>query len=436
MSSKKNETVTKDPSRPALVPKLRFPEFQESGTWTTETLGSVAKISTEKVRDNTCIPMSITSGVGLVSQMEKFGRIIAGSSYVNYLLLRENDFAYNKSATKEYPEGFIALYSGDELAAVPNSIFTCFRVQGDSVVPEYLNYLFLSNLHGKWLRGFIEVGARAHGSLSISDKVLLALPLPVPNGKASIPEQQRIADCLSSLDELIDAQTQKVDALKTHKKGLMQQLFPREGETQPRLRFPEYEGEWEEKALGEVATLHKGKGISKADISLNGRTPCIRYGELYTVYGEVINNVQSRTDIPAADLFLSQSNDVIIPASGETKLDIAKAACVIHDDVALGGDLNVIRTNHHGIFLSYYLNAPKRYDIAKVAQGDTVAHLYPSQLKKLVIALPPESEQQRIALCLSSLDELITHESNKLETYKTHKKGLMQGLFPKVEEGA
>jgi type I restriction enzyme S subunit len=88
-------------AKPALVPKLRFPEFRGAGDWTTETLGSVAKISTEKVRDNTCIPMSITSGVGLVSQMDKFGRIIAGSSYANYLLLRKNDFAYNKSATKE-----------------------------------------------------------------------------------------------------------------------------------------------------------------------------------------------------------------------------------------------------------------------------------------------------------------------------------------------
>jgi len=80
-----------------------------------------------KVGDNTCIPMSNTSGLGLVSQIEKFGRIIAGSSYKNYLLLKRIDFAYNKSATKEFPEGFIALYAGGELAAVPNSIFTCFR---------------------------------------------------------------------------------------------------------------------------------------------------------------------------------------------------------------------------------------------------------------------------------------------------------------------
>ena len=95
-----------------LVPKLRFPAFKSAGDWTTEKLGTVATISTEKVGNNVCVPMSITSGVGLVSQQDKFGRVIAGDSYKNYLLLKPNDFAYNKSATKEYPEGFLTLYSG------------------------------------------------------------------------------------------------------------------------------------------------------------------------------------------------------------------------------------------------------------------------------------------------------------------------------------
>src|SRR5207248_1463819 len=126
---------------------------------------------------------------------------------------------------KEYPEGFIALYAGDELAAVPNSIFTCFRLKVESLTPQYLNYLLLGNLHGRWLRTFIEVGARAHGSLSINEDDLLLLPVPLPSGTRSVAEQQKIAECLSSLDKVIAAQARKVDALKTHKNGLMQQLF-------------------------------------------------------------------------------------------------------------------------------------------------------------------------------------------------------------------
>ena len=200
----------------------------------------------------------------------------------------------------------------------------------------------------------------------------------------------------------------------------------------PRLRFPEFQdaGEWVVKKLDEIADLYKGNGISKADIDVQGKVPCIRYGELYTIYSEVIETVFSKTSNPPSDLFFSRKNDVIIPASGETKIDIAKASCVMADNVALGGDLNIIRSSHNGVFISYYLNGPKKLAIARIAQGDTVVHLYLSQLQLLEIGLPTADEQQKIADCLSSIDELITAQTQKLNTLKTHKKGLMQHLFP------
>src|SRR5262245_40939064 len=124
----------------------------------------------------------------------------------------------------------------------------------------------------------------------------------------------------------------------------------------PKLRFPEFKDGpgWDEESLGSQAEFHKGRGVSKAEIDPSGNRPCIRYGELYTRYGEVIKEVYARTNAPDADLFLSRKNDVIIPASGETKDDIATASCVMLDDVALGSDLNVIRTGHDGVFLSYF----------------------------------------------------------------------------------
>src|SRR5690606_22685925 len=105
------------------------------------------------------------------------------------------------------------------------------------------------------------VGARAHGSLSVKDDDLLALPVPLPRGKSSLAEQQKIAECLSTLDELIEAESRKLDALKDHKKGLMQQLFPREGETRPRLRFPEFRDapEWEQRRLGDLVEIATGQ---------------------------------------------------------------------------------------------------------------------------------------------------------------------------------
>ena len=122
---------------------------------------------------------------------------------------------------------------------------------------------------------------------AVNSEDIRKLLVPIPKEK----EQQKIADCLTSLDDLIRAGEAQLVALKDHKKGLMQQLFPREGETTPRLRFPEFRdaGEWEVKRLGEVAAFHKGKGVSKSDISPDGVLPCIRYGELYTRYLNVIN---------------------------------------------------------------------------------------------------------------------------------------------------
>ena len=121
---------------------------------------------------------------------------------------------------------------------------------------------------------------------------------------------------------------------------------------------------------------------------------------------------------------------MILPSSGETKIDIATASCVQLDDIALGGDLIIIRTQVNGIFLSYYLNGAKKYEIANIAQGDTVVHLYANKLMRVKIGLPQSTEQQKIADCLSSLDDLITAEEKKLEALKSHKKGLMQKLFP------
>jgi type I restriction enzyme, S subunit len=204
----------------------------------------------------------------------------------------------------------------------------------------------------------------------------------------------------------------------------------------PKLRFPEFRGAaaWEPATLGEKSSILKGKGISKADLDPSGSQACIRYGELYTRYAETIRDAVSRTKVPASELFLSKPDDVIIPSSGETKIDIAKASCVLAGGIALGGDLNVIRSKLNGTFLSYYLNGPKRLDIAKVAQGDTVVHLYPHQLEALYIAVPSPAEQQKIAECLSSVDELIAAQARKLDALKSHKKGLMQQLFPREGE--
>lgn len=204
----------------------------------------------------------------------------------------------------------------------------------------------------------------------------------------------------------------------------------------PKLRFPEFlhASDWKRELINNVASIIKGKGISKGDIANGGAIPCIRYAELYTHYGEVIHEVVSSTNVPKENLILSQAEDVIVPASGETKADIAKAACVLADGVALGSDLNILRSDLYGPFFSYLLNSPLRHEIARVAQGDTVAHLYPKQISQVGLAYPSRLEQIKIADCLGSLDDLIAAEGRKLEALRQHKQGLLQQLFPQAGE--
>ena len=197
----------------------------------------------------------------------------------------------------------------------------------------------------------------------------------------------------------------------------------------PDLRFKGFDEEWKETLLNNVAEFRKGKGISKSDIFDDGKLECIRYGELYTTYNELIVNVVSKTNLPLKGLELSEYNDVIIPASGETQLDIATASCVLKSGVALSGDLNIIRSSLNGIFLSFYLNNKKKREIAKLAQGSSVVHLYSSQLKSLKLNIPSLPEQQKIASFLTAVDDKLLALKQKHALLEQYKKGVMQKIF-------
>lgn len=198
----------------------------------------------------------------------------------------------------------------------------------------------------------------------------------------------------------------------------------------PHLRFPEFHGEWEKCKLGDIATLTKGSGISKDQRSATG-TPCILYGELYTTYkSEVIDYVVSKTDISDKNLVRSCANDIIIPSSGETAIDISTARCVLSPDVLLGGDLNIIRLNDgDGRFFSYQLNGVRKHDIAKIAQGVSVVHLYGESIKGLTVSFPSNKEQQKISTLLSLIDERIATQSKLIEKLESLIKGLEDNLL-------
>ena len=176
--------------------------------------------------------------------------------------------------------------------------------------------------------------------------------------------------------------------------------------------------------------MYKGTGISKDQLSDDGE-PCILYGELYTKYkSETIREVISKTNINNTKLVRSKANDVIIPCSGETAEDIATARCVLNGNILLGGDLNIIRLHgYDGAFMSYQLNGRRKYDIAKVAQGVSVVHLYGEHLKGVKTINPCLEEQKKIAKLLSLLDERIATQNKIIDRLQSLIKGINQRVF-------
>ncbi|MEQ9378641.1 MAG: restriction endonuclease subunit S [Imperialibacter sp.] len=396
-----------------LVPQLRFPEFVKEGEWKIEPLGNLSQEIIEKTKGRKFKLMSITSGIGLVSQIEKFGREIAGDSYKNYYVIHKGDFAYNKSSTKLYAEGEIAMFEDEQTGAVPNSIFTCFRFDEKLVYPTFAKYPFANNLHGNWLRKFIAVGARANGALQVNSTDLFSAPFPHP----SLTEQQRIAACLSSLDELKAAHTDKLQALKDHKKCLMKNLFPQEGETVPKYRFPEFEndGEWVEKTLGEICEMQAGKFVSASEINerfLDGLFPC---------YGG--NGLRGYTSS-----FTHYGKYSLIGRQGALCGNVTLADGTFH-----ATEHAVVVKHNDGVDTVWLFYVLVLLNLNQYATGQAQPGLSVSNLEKVELSFPENIiEQQKIASCLSSLDALINAQAEKIEQLQQHKKGLVQGLFPKM----
>lgn len=248
----------------------------------------------------------------------------------------------------------------------------------------------------------------------------LTIPIPVP----PIEEQRAIATALSDVDALLEEVDRLIAKKRDIKQATMQQLLT--GET----RLPGFEGEWKRVLLGDVAAFYKGKGLPKSAINTFGEQPCIHYGELFTQYGVQIEKTISRTD-EHFDSFLSVANDVLMPTSDVTPSGLAKASCVSTDNVVLGGDILVIRTapdRVNGVFLSSIIRKDAD-QVLRLVTGTTVYHLYGSDMKKFVFAIPPIAEQNAIVDTLADMDtEIQALEQRRSKTAEL-KQGMMQELL-------
>ncbi len=399
------------------VPVLRFPEF--SGEWGQKQISNVlARVSKPVgIKPNTQYQqIGIRShGKGIFHKDLVSGKSL-GNKRVFWVI--ENAFVVNIVFAWEHA---VAKTTISERGMIASHRFPMYvEVSGTSCIG-YITHYFLTK-KGKHLLGLASPGGAGRNK-TLGQKTFedLKLILPAEN------EQIKIADFLTAVDEKIQLASEKKVLLEQYKKGVMQKIFSQS------IRFKDDNGkafpDWKEKTLGEIAKFSKGKAIAKSDIVTNGKFECIRYGELYTHYQEVITKVLSSTNIPERYLVYSEANDIIVPASGETQIDIATASCVMRSGVALGGDLNIIKTPENGVFLSYYLNNNSKYDIARLSQGISVVHIYAQHLKRLKLLLPHLDEQKKIADFLTSIDAKIAAVNNQFKQAEVFKKGLLQQMF-------
>ena len=404
------------------VPQLRFPEFTDD--WEQRKLGDDL--------------VSIHTGTNLLGSTEnagmpllKMGNIQRGyfdTSKIEFLPENEQpetedianygDFFFNTRNTLELVgKGATWMETSGKYAF--NSNIARFELKDIDTI--FFNYLYNTEDMTR------QIHARAMGTTSVAaiyPRTLESVEYFVP----CMQEQNKIGDYFSNLDHLITLHQRKLEKLKKLKKGLVQKLFSQE------VRFKADDGsefpEWEEKKLGEFGTFIKGAALSKADISEYG-SPFILYGELYTTYKEVAYNIQRRTQAIVDKKYYSCIGDVVIPTSGESAEEISTATCVMVPNVILGGDLNIFRSDIvDGRIMSYILNHQVKWKIAMIAQGKSIVHIQAKQLSNIYVKYPVSKvEQQKIADCLSLLDDVIEKQKVTLAAWEEMKKGLLQQMF-------
>lgn len=416
-----------------LVPELRFPEFREAGEWAVKPLKKAfTRVKTKNAENNLNV-LTISAQQGLVSQLDYFNKSVSAKDVTGYYLLHKGDFAYNKSYSNGYPMGAIKTLK-DYDKGVVSTLYICFR-SNDGYNKSFYEQYFDAGMLNIEIEKIAQEGGRNHGLLNVGvndffDKIHLLVP--------SSGEQQKIADCLSSVDELITTQAQKVDALKAHKKGLMQQLFPAEGETVPKLRFPEFRdaGEWGSEELSrclENVIDYRGKAPPKSETGVPLITAKnVRFGWLdmscdeYIEAGEYENWMSKGIPKAGDILFTTEAplgNVALFPSTGK---------------FALGQRIITLQTRTKKClpeFLFQSLLSPRmQKEIEFHSTGSTAKGIKSKVFVTLNFYYPEISEQQKIADFLSTIDELITAQSQKLDALRTHKKALMQQLFPSSDE--
>ena len=395
-------------------PKIRFKGYEED--WEQRKLSKVAKYRNGKAHENS------------IAENGKY--IVVNSKFVS------TDGRVRKFSNEQIEP----LYKGEiafVLSDVPNgrAIARTFLVDKDGkytlnqriagITPyENTDSYFLHILMNR-NRYFLKFhDGNKQTNLSVNDVTNFEEKYP------SYEEQYKIGQCFSNLDHLITLHQRKCEETKKLKKYMLQKMFPQNRKRVPEIRFAGFTDDWEQRKLKNEAEFGKGNGYSKSDLTEFG-TPIILYGRLYTKYENLISDVDTFVNTKDGSVY-SEGGEVIVPASGETAIDIARAATVEKAGILLGGDLNIIKPNNNidSKFLSLSIsNGNSQRELAKKAQGKSVVHIHNKEIQDLIIPFPCIEEQKNISKYFFKLDRLITLHQRKYEELQKIKKFMLQNMF-------
>lgn len=414
-------------SKNEILPKLRFPEFR--GKYDIDFLNGNLLFESITNRDhNSDLPiLAITQDQGAVPREQiDYNITVTDKSLTSYKIVEAGDFIISLRSFQGGIE-----YS--RFKGICSPAYIVLRKKKKEIIDYYYKYFFKTENYIRSLNKDLE-GIRDGKMISYNQFSSIKIPFPDFN------EQKKIAMCLSSIDELIDAESKKLEILEKHKKGLMQKLFPADGKTMPEWRFPKFQGceAWKESTISEIASY----------VDYRGRTPVKSKDGIFLITAKNIK--MGYIDYNASKEYISQEQYLTVMSRGKpqigdvlitTEAPCGNVAQIDKADVALAQ--RVIKYRGHkdkinNTFLKYVLLSPVfQNELKKNISGGIVSGIKGSVLHKMSVKYPVDLlEQQKIVDCLSGMDIIIKEQSNKVEQLKTHKKGLMQGLFPSLEEAS
>ncbi len=434
MSNKANATDMKEDCKPALVPKLRFPEFRKTNGWREGRISDIAEVLQgygfpERYQGQT------TGEYPFYKVSDISSTLAAGRVFIEESANCITEDVLKELKAKPIPEGTtIFAKIGEAIRSnrraitkkkclIDNNVAGVKRIQGKST--DLFMYFTMETI------SLIDYSGGVVPSVNKSAIENIAVKFPV------IGEQQKISECLSSVDELIVAQARKLDALKTHKKGLMQLLFPRDGETQPRLRFPEFQdaGGWEEKRLEDLAKRASGHTPSKSKPEYyNGGIKWVSLADSKRLDLGLISETAieiSGLGIENSSAVLHQAGTVLISRdAGVGKSAIMSRPMAVSQHFIVWTCDRRLLSN----WFLYHLLQKSKPLFERAATGSTIKTIGLQFFIDLRFWIPSLPEQQRIAECLNTLNELIAAQTKKLVALKTQRKGMLQQLFPSSEK--